>query len=574
MNNMASPAGMPPQQDEPRLVRFMLAPHSSVTDRLQQEHARLLGIISLTLIVGVVLALFFRRGFLAGGLLLLVLLAAAYGLSRSRHYARGSILLCAGLAVFPYLSWWITPGLYFQAALMIFVPLCLLIASTLLSRRDFLILAVLTVVLTAAAPVYAAPVMTVAAVLPILGMIISVSSLLYLIMLYRRGLDAYRDAAYTALRREMLQVKARLDLRVAEIMAEIDSRGEQLALRAQEMEASTSRLEELRRQMDTLAKMSALTASAADLPALLTEAARLIGQHLGLYHVGIFLLDEAGTSAGLSAASSEGGHTLLAREYALPVTADHPVASSIATGQVRVVLDAQADPSFVPEPELAATCSEIIMPLKSGEQILGALDLHSTVPGEAQQIELPFLSLLAAQLASAIANGRLLEGARRSLAEAESHGRQYLRESWKRVAREQRLLGFRFGASGVAPIAEPIPAHANNGTMTHFPIELRGEIIGELAVHAPNGRAWSQDELDLIHSVAERVALSAENARLFEETSRRAERERMVSEITSRIRSSNDPDQMIKLAVQELKNALGVSRVEVVPQRLPGDSTG
>jgi GAF domain-containing protein len=78
----------------------------------------------------------------------------------------------------------------------------------------------------------------------------------------------------------------------------------------------------------------------------------------------------------------------------------------------------------------------------------------------------------------------------------------------------------------------------------------------------------------LIHSVAERVALSAENARLFEETSRRAERERMVSEITSRIRSSNDPDQMIKLAVQELKNALGVSRVEVVPQRLPGDSTG
>jgi hypothetical protein len=48
----------------------------------------------------------------------------------------------------------------------------------------------------------------------------------------------------------------------------------------------------------------------------------------------------------------------------------------------------------------------------------------------------------------------------------------------------------------------------------------------------------------------------------------------MVSEITSRIRSSNDPDQMIKLAVQELKNALGVSRVEVVPQRLPGDSTG
>jgi hypothetical protein len=42
----------------------------------------------------------------------------------------------------------------------------------------------------------------------------------------------------------------------------------------------------------------------------------------------------------------------------------------------------------------------------------------------------------------------------------------------------------------------------------------------------------------------------------------------MVSEITSRIRSSNDPNEMIKMAVQELKSALGVTRVEVVPQRV------
>jgi hypothetical protein len=68
------------------------------------------------------------------------------------------------------------------------------------------------------------------------------------------------------------------------------------------------------------------------------------------------------------------------------------------------------------------------------------------------------------------------------------------------------------------------------------------------------------------------VWLSAENARLFDETSRRAERERMVSEITSKIRSSNDPGEMIKLAVQELKNALGVNRIEVVPQRVTTDS--
>ena len=67
-------------------------------------------------------------------------------------------------------------------------------------------------------------------------------------------------------------------------------------------------------------------------------------------------------------------------------------------------------------------------------------------------------------------------------------------------------------------------------------------------------------------AVAERVALSAENARLFEETTRRAERERLVSDITSKIRSVNDPQAMVQTAVEELRRALGATRVEVVPQ--------
>ena len=56
--------------------------------------------------------------------------------------------------------------------------------------------------------------------------------------------------------------------------------------------------------------------------------------------------------------------------------------------------------------------------------------------------------------------------------------------------------------------------------------------------------------MDLVNAVAERVALSAENARLFEETTRRAERERLVSDITVKIRSTNDPDTMIQTALK------------------------
>ena len=66
--------------------------------------------------------------------------------------------------------------------------------------------------------------------------------------------------------------------------------------------------------------------------------------------------------------------------------------------------------------------------------------------------------------------------------------------------------------------------------------------------------------------MAERVALSAENARLFDETTRRAERERLVTEITSKIRSTNDPEEMIRTALEELRSALGATQIQLIPQ--------
>ncbi|MCC6569904.1 MAG: hypothetical protein IT315_11775 [Anaerolineales bacterium] len=77
-------------------------------------------------------------------------------------------------------------------------------------------------------------------------------------------------------------------------------------------------------------------------------------------------------------------------------------------------------------------------------------------------------------------------------------------------------------------------------------------------------RAWTQDEINLIQAVTDRLAVALENARLFEETTRRAERERLVSEITGKIRSVNDPQTMIQMAADELRNILGTNRVQVI----------
>jgi GAF domain-containing protein len=60
----------------------------------------------------------------------------------------------------------------------------------------------------------------------------------------------------------------------------------------------------------------------------------------------------------------------------------------------------------------------------------------------------------------------------------------------------------------------------------------------------------------LIKAVAERVALSAENARLFGETTRRAERERIISDIASKIGTSVRTESILRTTASELSQIL------------------
>ena len=93
------------------------------------------------------------------------------------------------------------------------------------------------------------------------------------------------------------------------------------------------------------------------------------------------------------------------------------------------------------------------------------------------------------------------------------------------------------------------------------PILLRGETIGTLTVQVPPQERISSDQIDLIKAVAERVAFSAENARLFNETQKRAERERLITEITSKICTSVRTETILKTTAKELNQLLDGAEV-------------
>jgi GAF domain-containing protein len=80
---------------------------------------------------------------------------------------------------------------------------------------------------------------------------------------------------------------------------------------------------------------------------------------------------------------------------------------------------------------------------------------------------------------------------------------------------------------------------------------------------------WTHDEIQVVHTIVTQFSLALENARLIEETQRRAERERRISEITARIRSSNDPQVILQTAAAELSNALQVTRSQIIINPAP-----
>lgn len=348
--------------------------------------------------------------------------------------------------------------------------------------------------------------------------------------------------------------------------------------RTASLAAATKESERRAKQFEAITLVGRAISSIRSLDDLLPKIAELISQQFSYYHVGIFLNDANNENAVLSAANSEGGKQMLSRGHQLKIGEQGIVGYAISTANPRIALDVGEDAVYFGNPELPNTRSEIALPLKIGKDVVGALDVQSTEASAFGEEDISVLSLLADNVSLAIENARLFDQARKSLAESEALYRQYLRQAWNRLPKEQNLAGFRYNARGASPIETKLQkytvAHKQeeqeeiNSPCISVPIAIRGETIGTLSVQIPDEKNINENQMDLVNAVAERVALSAENARLFEETTRRAERERLVSDITVKIRSTNDPDAMIKIALEELKQALGASKVQLVPHSL------
>jgi GAF domain-containing protein len=370
--------------------------------------------------------------------------------------------------------------------------------------------------------------------------------------------------------------------RLTELNQSLEDR---VASRTAELSPANARNERRARQFEAMARVARATTSIQDEDMLLLHLAQVISQQFGFYHVGIFLIDEHKQYAVLQAANSEGGKRMLARRHRLRIGQAGMVGHVAASGSPRLALDVETDAAFRNNPDLPETRSELALPLKVGELIMGVLDIQSTEPNAFQPEDTEILFTLADQVAIAIQNARSHEATHRLLEEAQKTSVSYLTEAWRLLQAQEEKIGYLVSEGTLKPLETFVNAPDMNKVLAEgeaviedgeratlaVPIHLRGEIIGVLDVHMPPGHEWDPDDMDIVKAVADRLSLALESATLLRTTQRRAEIERLTADIAGKISASINLRNVLQTAVEELGHILPGS--EVVIQFQPDQMT-
>jgi len=354
--------------------------------------------------------------------------------------------------------------------------------------------------------------------------------------------------------------------RLRELLAGLERRVED---RTSELIVANESNERRAKQFESISQVTRTISSTRDLDSLLIQITTVINREFGFYHVGIFLLDTAKEYAVLSAANSVGGQKMLERSHRLKVGETGMVGFVTSTGKPRIALNTGADAVFFNNPDLPETRSEISLPLRVGEEIIGALDVQSTEPNAFNQEDINILSSLADQVSIAIQNARQFEETRKALAESNSLSKQFIQTGWSRFTRTNRLEGIRhtgvkstllYRKSGKGKDEDDSDRSQlkakGRGAVLSLPVKLRGEVIGSVDIRSPENRRWDQDELDIVTAIIERSAIAMENARLLADSQKLAAKERTIGEISTKISAQSDVDELLKTAAQELGRTL------------------
>jgi PAS domain S-box-containing protein len=235
-------------------------------------------------------------------------------------------------------------------------------------------------------------------------------------------------------------------------------------------------------QLALLNKIGRQVAALLDLDEVLDRAAHLVQELFGFHHIGLFT-QAKGTDRLVMKAWAD--------EFAPLFPPDHSVALGQGMvgwvglhGETLLANDAAAEPHFVNlNSDRLPTCSELSVPIRIGDEIVGVLDVQSPQPNAFDENDVMVLETLASQIAIAVENARLFTEAQTTL--------RQLKKTQAQLVQSAKLAAIGELAAGVA--------HEINNPLTSI-LGFAELASWELAPDAPG-----REELEIILAEAKRT---------------------------------------------------------------------
>jgi GAF domain-containing protein len=372
-------------------------------------------------------------------------------------------------------------------------------------------------------------------------------------------------------------------------------------------------------QFETAAEIARDISSSLDLDELLDKAVELIRSRFDFYHAAIFLKDLPGEFVVIREATGEAGAQLKRAGHKLGIGSKSIVGFVAGKGESLIVNDTSRDATYQPHPLLPETRAEASIPLKVGDRIVGVLDVQSKQTYAFSEENLRTLQILADQLAIAVVNTELFAETQEHLAQhrllhhitTTAASGTTLGEALQsavnglqvtlggdRVAilladREKKTLEVRAAvgyASGVFDLRIPIGSGITGWAAAHrrtlrinnvlqdtryvegspntrsemaIPLVYRSELLGVLNVESEQFAAYAENDEELLGTLGGSLAAIIANARLLEQIRTQAERERILFEISDKIRRTTDMETILTTTVSELTRAVGANSVRI-----------
>ncbi len=381
---------------------------------------------------------------------------------------------------------------------------------------------------------------------------------------------------------------------------------------AQQYQQAEYRAEQLRLIGEVSASVSALQ----PIPSLLEQLVMQIKERFGYYAVSLFLYEDDTLRVGAS--SSDVFPT------GMELTWQGMIWWVAQNGQTALANDVTTDQRYTHLVSLPQTRSEVALPLKIEDQLLGVLDVQSGRKNSFLPETVVLLETLADQVAIALAQARAYAAERRSSERLEAlvgvsrtvvstldvddlldRVVDLIADSfgYERIhifVRQGRMFQFRAGAGphairwlidelsyssnddGIIPTVgrtgEPVlsgsvsdmvlyrpgPLLEDTQSELAVPIKMAGRVLGILDVQSELPNAFSKDDLVLLSALADTVAVALRNAALYTAERGRRNLAETLAEIGRTLISSLDLDAVLNQVLIGLGRVVSVDNAAIL----------